>query len=228
MAYRYMVISYQDMEIFKDSNFFQKGMPILIGIAGASGSGKTTLAKSIIEQVGKDKVLLLSTDNYYKSLAHLTPEERTLNNFDDPKGIDWEEFRKDMNLLLKGKTINLPNYSFITHTREGTTPISPKPIIILEGIFALVDPEVNKHMALKVFVDSPLDLCLLRRMKRDIEERGRTSDSVIEQWEKTVAPSYHKFLYPTSKNAHIIIPECPDGSIRDTATKLLINHIKTI
>lgn len=195
-------------------------MAFLITIAGGSGSGKTTIAEEIEKQY-KDHVLLISIDHYYKDLSHLKIEERTKNNFDHPDSIDWELLRKQFKSLLNKEPIKMPKYSFKIHTREGHILIEPKEIIILEGIFALCDDEVNKLANLRIFVDTEPDIRFIRRLKRDLEERGRTDKSVIKQWIETVKPMNDLFIEPSKRKAHIIIPEDPEGDMRGTAIDLM-------
>ncbi len=200
--------------------------PKLIGIAGGTGSGKTTLAEQLATAIGKDKILLFSTDHYYHDLTHLTEYERSKNNFDHPNAIDWPLFRQHVSELLQNRSIDAPVYSFKSHTREGTQRIDPKPLIVIEGIFRLYDKEICNIMKLKIFVDTPHDIRLIRRLKRDISERGRNVESVLEQWEQTVSPSHSLFIEPTKYNAHVIIPECPDGTKREVASRILLTVLR--
>jgi len=194
---------------------------LLIGIAGGSGSGKTTLAKMIAKEFSDNKILLMSLDHYYKDLDHLNFDERKKINFDNPDSIDWELFRKHINMLLENKEIEMPKYSFSNHTREGYEIVKPRDVIIIEGIFALCDDTVSNLMNLRIFVETDADIRLIRRIKRDVLERARDLESIITQWETQVAPSYNLFLVQTAKKAHIIVPEDPDGSLRSTAIKII-------
>jgi len=200
----------------------------LISITGGSGSGKTTIAKKITKQVGRKNVLLLSFDNYYKDLSHLKPKEREKVNYDHPNAIDWRLLKKHLNSLIKGKTVEMPQYSFLTHTRKGYVKVRPKKIIILEGIFALYDKEINKLANLRIFVDTEADIRFIRRLQRDIKERGRTVESVIKQWLGTVKPMYDTFIELTKKNADVIIPEDPEGKMRSVAIDLIKTKIKNL
>jgi uridine kinase len=202
--------------------------PFLILIAGGSGSGKTTAAKQIVEQSGKKRVLLISIDNYYKDLRNLKMSARKKVNFDNPNSIDWVLLKKDILSLLDNKTINLPVYSFKSHTRTGYKKTVPKKIIVIEGIFSLYDAEINGMSNLRLFVDTPPDIRLIRRMERDIKERGRTPTDVIERWLSTVKPMHDEFIEPTKSNAHVIIPEDPEGGLRSTAIELIETKIKSI
>lgn len=200
----------------------------LIGIAGGSGSGKTTLAEMIAEEIGKDRVLLLSMDRYYKDLSKLKPTERKKVNFDNPNSIDWLLFKKQINQLLKGKKVRAPIYSFVEHVRIGYETIEPRDVIIIEGIFALYDEEICNLMKMRIFVETPPDVRLIRRIQRDTRERGRDVKSIIEQWNKFVRPSHEAFVQPTAKRAHIIIPEDPEGGMREHAVKIIKSAIKEL
>ena len=180
---------------------------LIIGIAGGSGSGKSTIASKIIEQVGEDRISSLQMDCYYKDLAHLPLEERAKNNFDHPASIDIELFTKHIQLLKSGIDIEKPEYDFVTHTRKRITKtIKAHPVIILEGILLYENPEVGKLIDIKTFVETPSDIRFIRRLMRDIKERGRTADSVVQQYYNTVRPMYKTFVAPTKEYADIMIP----------------------
>jgi uridine kinase len=180
---------------------------ILIGIAGASGSGKTLVAHTLYKQLGTEKVVNLQEDSYYKDLVHLPFEERVKFNFDHPDAFDHELLRKHISLLLKGKTIEHPVYDFTTHTRKKETrKVGPHEIVILEGILILAIPELRELMDIKIYIDTPADICFIRRLQRDIEERGRSVESVIKQYQETVRPMYMQFVEPSKRYADIIIP----------------------
>jgi uridine kinase len=180
---------------------------ILIGIAGASGSGKTLVAHTLYKQLGTEKVVNLQEDSYYKDLAHLPFEERVKFNFDHPDAFDHELLRKHISLLLKGKTIEHPVYDFTTHTRKKETrKVGPHEIVILEGILILAIPELRELMDIKIYIDTPADICFIRRLQRDIDERGRSVESVIKQYQETVRPMYMQFVEPSKRYADIIIP----------------------
>ena len=180
---------------------------ILIGIAGASGSGKTLVAHTLYKQLGTEKVVNLQEDSYYKDLAHLPFEERVKFNFDHPDAFDHELLRKHISLLLKGKTIEHPVYDFTTHTRKKETrKVGPHQIVILEGILILAIPELRELMDIKIYIDTPADICFIRRLQRDIDERSRSVESVIRQYQETVRPMYMQFVEPSKRYADIIIP----------------------
>lgn len=191
-----------------------KKRPMMIAIAGASGSGKTTVAKYTTSQLSEIEVELYSEppglvfpmDNYYKDRSHLEPEERVGINYDHPDAFEWDLLREHLYDLKEGKSIERPRYSFVEHTRENETDtIEPADVIIFEGILALYDEDIRELLDYAFFIDTSLDECLARRMLRDIEERGRTPESVVEQWRETVRPGYHEFVLPTRKYADFII-----------------------
>ena len=202
--------------------------PFLILIAGGSGSGKTTVAKMIKEQSGKNDVLLIPIDNYYKDLSHLKLSARKNVNFDHPTAIDWPLLKTDITALFNGESIRMPIYSFKTATRPRYKLVKPKRIIILEGIFSLYDPELNSTAKLRIFVDTPPDVRLIRRIQRDIAERGKHIDYVIKQWLTTVKPMHDEFIEPTKGNAHVIMPEDPEGGMRGTAIELIKTKIRSM
>ncbi len=180
---------------------------ILIGISGASGSGKTLVADTLYEQLGSEKVVILQEDSYYKNLSHLPFEERVKYNFDHPDAFDHDLLLLQLNELLAGKSVEHPVYDFTTHTRKNETrKVGPHEIIILEGILLLSVPEVRQLMDIKIFIDTQPDICFIRRLERDIKERERSVDSVINQYMKTVRPMYLQFVEPSKRYADIIIP----------------------
>ena len=179
----------------------------IIGVAGGSGSGKSTVTEQIIQSVGHTDVAVLLQDHYYLDRSHLTVEERDRINFDHPDALDWSLMTKHLDDLYHGLPIQVPEYDFATHTRrKQTVTVLPAKVIIVEGIFALYDRSMCDHMSLRIFVDTAADVRLMRRLKRDICERGRTVDSVLKQYSQFVRPMYRKFVEPTKRLAHIIIP----------------------
>jgi uridine kinase len=180
---------------------------ILIGMAGGSGSGKTLVSQRLYEELGSEKVIIIQQDSYYKELSHLDLEERKKQNFDHPDALDEELLMRHLNDLLTGKYVNQPIYDFTLHTRKKETKrIGIHIIIILEGILVLHNPKLRELMDIKVYVDTDDDIRLIRRLKRDIKERGRSLDSVIEQYEKSVRPMYLQFVEPSKRYADIIVP----------------------
>jgi uridine kinase len=181
---------------------------ILIGIAGGTGSGKTSIAKALTSEFGEQEVALIEQDSYYNDISHLSFEERSLNNFDHPKSVDFELMKQHLQRMLNGETVDTPVYDFKRHKRSKEIISIPKHhIIILEGIFALFDKNIRDMMDIKLYVDTPDDIRVMRRMKRDISKRGRSFESVMKQYYETVRPMHIQFVEPTKKYAHIIIPE---------------------
>ncbi|WP_160036806.1 uridine kinase [Paenibacillus sp. An7] len=182
---------------------------LIIGIAGGTGSGKTTVARSVIERLGSSKVTFISQDNYYKDQAHLSLAERELTNYDHPFAFDNELLIQHLNALKNGQTAFAPVYDFTIHARSASETVQLKPnnIIIIEGLHVLSDENLRAMLDIKVFVDSDPDVRILRRVVRDIEERGRTIQSIHQQYLATVKPMHEAFIEPSKKYADIIIPE---------------------
>ena len=181
---------------------------IIVGVSGASGSGKSHLASSIVEDLGSDKVIVITEDCYYKDQRHLTPEERMRTNYDHPDSFEHSLLEQHVRMLLNGEDVVVPQYDFTTHTRSSqTTHVShDKSIVILEGILVFHDQALRDLMDIKIYVDTPLDISLLRRLTRDVRERGRTIDSVITQYTETVRPMYIRYIQPTRDYADLIVP----------------------
>ncbi len=180
---------------------------ILMGIAGASGSGKTLVSQNLFDALGTNKVVIIQEDSYYKDLAHLPLEERAKINFDHPDAFDHGLLIEHCHKLLNGESIELPLYDYAIHSRKPETRhVGPHQVVILEGILVLAIPGVRDLMDIKIFVDTDPDICLIRRLKRDIKERGRTLDSVLTQYQKTVRPMFLQFIEPSKRYADIIIP----------------------
>ena len=199
---------------------------ILIGIAGGSGSGKTLVSQRLYDELGSDKVIMIQQDSYYKDLSHLDLKERKKQNFDHPDALDDELLICQLKALLKGKYVDQPIYDFTLHTRKKETKlIGNHIIIILEGILVLHNPKLRELMDIKVYVDTDDDIRLIRRLKRDIKERGRSLDSVINQYEQSVRPMHLQFVEPTKRYADIIIPQ---GGHNVVAIDLLKTKIKVL
>lgn len=187
---------------------------MIIGIAGASASGKSLLANTIVSELGSDQVVVIPEDSYYKAQSHVSFEERITANYDHPDSMDHELLCKHLAILQDGKPIALPIYDYAQHTRsEETRSIGQHKIIVLEGIMLLVDPKLRKMLDIRIFMDTPLDICLLRRLQRDVIKRGRTFESVLEQYENTVRPMYHQFIEPSKRYADIIVPRGGENRI---------------
>jgi uridine kinase len=181
---------------------------MIIGICGGTGSGKTTIANRILESVSADEVVFIQQDVYYRNLKDMPLDYRNAANFDHPDALDNDLLVNHLKKLSAGEPVELPVYDFRTHTRlPSTTPIEPKRIVILEGILIFAEPRLRELMDIKVFVDTPDDIRFIRRLRRDIAERGRTLDSVIEQYVNTVRPMHIQFVEPSKRYADVIIPE---------------------
>ncbi len=199
---------------------------ITIGVAGGTGSGKTTVSHRILEQVGAENVAYVQHDSYYRDRSHLSPEERALINFDHPDALETALFAEHVRSLRAGIAVEIPVYDFRTHTRtSGTVQLVPRPVILLEGILILADKVLRDLMDIKVFVDTDADTRFIRRLRRDIEERGRTMDSVIRQYEATVKPMHLEFVEPSKRYADVIIPE---GGFNEVGVDMLVTKIRSL
>lgn len=181
--------------------------PLILGVAGGSGSGKTTVVSNIIDNIGEENVLLLQHDSYYRDLSHLPLDERKKQNFDHPSSLETELMIRHIDALSKGYQIELPVYDFVEHTRsDKTVRTAPKKIILVDGILIFAEPNLRDRMDILIFVDTDDDVRLLRRLKRDISERGRDLDGVLNQYEKYVRPMHLEFVEPSKRYSDIIIP----------------------
>jgi uridine kinase len=181
---------------------------MIIGICGGTGSGKTTIARSIVDAVGADKVVLIEQDSYYRNLADMPLDERHQANFDHPDSIDSDMLVNHLMRLKQGRQVEMPLYDFRTHTRSDKIEIiEPKPVIIVEGILIFAEPRVLDLLDVRVFVDTPDDVRLMRRLRRDITERGRSFERTLDQFERTIRPMHFEFVEPSKRHADIIIPE---------------------
>ncbi|WP_049925741.1 uridine kinase [Halopiger goleimassiliensis] len=193
-----------------------------IGIAGGTGAGKTTVARNVAEAVG-EPVTRIPLDNYYEDLSHLAYEERTDVNYDHPDAFEWDLLREHLDALLMGQPIEMPQYDFEIHNRKDErVTVEPTDVIVLEGILALYDERIREMLDLRVYVMTDADVRILRRIERDVVERGRELEGVIDQYLETVKPMHERFVAPTRKNADVIIPE---GANR-MAVDLLIDKIE--
>ncbi len=184
------------------------GEAVCIGVAGGTGSGKTTVANSIVERIGASRIASLQHDSYYFDLAGWQEGDLLHHNFDHPDAVDNELLINHLKKLNAGEAVELPIYDFRTHSRlPATTRVEPKPIVIVEGILIFAEPRLLEQMDIKVFVDTPDDIRFIRRLRRDLAERGRTVDSVIEQYTATVRPMHMQFVEPSKRFADVIIPE---------------------
>ncbi len=186
-----------------------KRRPILIGIAGGTGSGKTLVARTLVERLGNDRVAIVEQDCYYKANWDLPFEERAKVNYDHPDAFDHELLLDHVRRLLKGEGIDMPVYDYVQHARsqDRSVRVENHLCVILEGILVLHDPVLRRKMDIKLFVDTDDDVRFIRRLRRDVKERGRNLDGVIEQYETVVAPMHRQFVEPTKRYADIIIPQ---------------------
>lgn len=197
---------------------------MIIGICGGTGSGKTTIARSIVDAVGADRVVLVEQDSYYRNLADMPLDERHQANFDHPDSIDSDMLVNHIMRLKQGLPIEMPLYDFVTHTRsDKIETIEPKPVVIVEGILIFAEPRVLDLLDVRVFVDTPDDVRLMRRLKRDINERGRTFERTLEQYERTIRPMHFEFVEPSKRHADVIIPE---GAQMGISVKLLCGLVR--
>lgn len=199
---------------------------MIIGICGGTGSGKTTIARSIVEAVGKENVVLIEQDSYYRNLSDMPLDERHQANFDHPDSIDSDMLVNHIKRLKSGLGIDMPMYDFKTHVRTTHIErIEPKPVVIVEGILIFAEPRVLDLLDMRVFVDTPDDIRFIRRLQRDIVERGRTAESVIAQYYATVRPMHFEFVEPSKRNADIIIPE---GGNTEMGIEFLCSKIREV
>jgi uridine kinase len=200
--------------------------PFVIGVAGGSGSGKTTVVRSIVQSLGDDQVSLLEQDRYYRDRGDLRLEERAALNYDHPDSLENDLLVRHVNDLRRGVAVQVPMYDFARHAREADTElVEPRRAIIVEGILIFADPELRKLMDVKVFVDADGDTRLIRRLQRDISERGRTLASVIDQYLGTVKPMHLEFVEPSKRYADIIIPV---GGHNTVAIDMLLTLIRSL
>ena len=200
--------------------------PILIAVAGGSASGKTTVVKKIINKLNNKDITVITHDDYYKDLSHLSLEDRKKVNFDHPASLDNDLFVAHLSDLLSGKSIDKPTYDFVVHNRsEKTEQVHPTRIIMIEGIMVLEDPRVRDLATIKLFVESDDDVRFIRRLVRDTKERGRSIDSVINQYLTTVKPMYYAFIKPTKRYADMIIPNDSDHDVAVDCIARMINDM---
>lgn len=201
----------------------------MICIGGPSGSGKTTVTHNLIkmlQKAGQKQFSLVRIDRYYRNFSNISPAKRAKINFDHPSSIDFELLQKNVGALLQGKSVQEPEYDFKKHKRTSQlSTLEPSNVIIAEGIFALYDQFLIENMDLGLYVDTDLDICLLRRIVRDMKERGRSLESILEQYQNMTKPMYHEIIYPTIKNANLIVPE---GGQNNKAVKVLFTSISAM
>lgn len=198
---------------------------LVIGIAGGTGSGKTTVVNNILQQLNAEGVNVLSQDNYYHDNHHLSLQEREALNYDHPKSIDFELLTKHVKTLKKGESIEQPLYSLVTHSRTGDyVTVEPKNVLIVEGILVLTNPELLKEFDLKVFVHADSDERLIRRIRRDTQERGRDLHEVLHRYQTTLKPMHQEFIEPSKNEADLIVPNMRKNSVAIDFLSTVINN----
>jgi len=201
-------------------------IPLVIGVAGGSGSGKTTVADLVLKRVGKQRIAYLPHDAYYRELTNLPPNQRAEVNFDHPDSLDSGLMRDQILALKEWKSIEMPVYDFTTHSRTAETiHVEPRQVILVEGILIYAEPLLRPLFDVKIFVDTDSDIRFIRRLQRDISERGRTTENVINQYLKTVRPMHLDFVEPSKRYADIIIPE---GGLNKVAIDMVIARIESL
>ncbi|WP_438976989.1 uridine kinase [Polaribacter sp.] len=198
---------------------------LILGIAGGTGSGKTTVVNQIVKQLPTDEVCVISQDSYYKATDSLSYEERTKINFDHPRAIDFDLLIKHLKELKKGKTINQPVYSFVTHNRtKNVVKTHPRKVVIVEGILIFNNQELRDLFDIKIFVHADTDERLIRRVRRDISERGRDIDEVLDRYQNTLKPMHQQFIEPTKNFADMIIPNDRYNTVAIDIIRSVINE----
>ncbi|MDT7884223.1 MAG: uridine kinase [Thermoflexus sp.] len=200
--------------------------PVVIGIAGGTGSGKTTVAEAIVRRIGPERIALIQQDSYYKDQSHLPMEERVRINYDHPDSIDTALLIRHLQELIAGRPVEVPIYDFTTYTRTPhTRRVEPRPVILVEGILVFVEKALRDLFDIKIYVDADPDIRFIRRLQRDLAERGRTLESVIQQYLSTVRPMHLEFVEPSKRYADIIIPE---GGFNTVALDMIIARIRAM
>ena len=200
--------------------------PVVIGVAGGTGSGKTTVAREILRRAGTEQISLIQHDAYYKDLSDLPPAQRAMQNFDHPDALDNKLLIAHLRELKAGRTIEMPVYDFTTHTRTSEVQlVEPRRVILVEGILIFADSALRRIMDVKIYVDTDSDIRFIRRLERDLAERGRTMESVIRQYLATVRPMHQEFVEPSKRYADVIIPE---GGFNEVAIDMIASRIKAL
>ena len=203
--------------------------PFVIGVAGGSGSGKSTVTREVLASIGPDMVAVVMQDDYYLDQTHLSPEERRKTNYDHPQAFDWLLMVQHVQALLHGESIEMPTYDFAQDNRASQTiTVKSAPVIVIEGLFALYDADLRNMMSLKIFVDTAADVRFIRRMQRDMAERGRSTESVVNQYLETVRPMHKQFIEPTKRNADVILPHGANGPAVDIITTKVVTLIRDL
>lgn len=200
--------------------------PTIIGVAGGSGSGKTTVVRRIVDALGADAVTVIEHDSYYQDRSTVPPDDRVHINYDHPDALETSLLVTHLAGLRAGQPAQVPRYDFAEHRRTTTTDIAhPRPVIIVEGILILAEPALRDLMDIRVYVDTDADLCFIRRLERDLAERGRSVASVVQQYLETVQPMHLEFVEPSKRHAHLILPS---GGRNDVAVEMLITKVREL
>jgi uridine kinase len=200
--------------------------PVVVGVAGGTGSGKTTVATEILRRAGTDRISFIQHDAYYKDLSDLPMAQRAMQNFDHPDALDNDLLISHLQELKAGRPIQLPVYDFTTHSRTSrTVTVEPFPVILVEGILIFADEELRQLMDVRIYVDTDADIRFIRRLQRDIAERGRTMESVIHQYLATVRPMHQEYVEPSKRHANVIIPE---GGFNEVAMEMIAARIRAL
>lgn len=200
--------------------------PVVIGVAGGTASGKTTVVEAILARVGYDRIVVIPHDAYYRDMSHLPFEERKQLNFDHPDALETELLIEHLKALRRGEPVRIPVYDFTEHRRlPETRRVEPEPVVVVEGILVFAEPELREMMDVRIYVDTDPDLRFIRRLKRDMAERGRTVESVINQYLETVRPMHLEFVEPSKRYADIIIPE---GGFNEVALDLVAARVESL
>ena len=203
--------------------------PFVIGVAGGSGSGKSTVTREVLASIGPEMAAVVMQDDYYLDQSHMSPPDRRKTNYDHPQAFDWPLMVKHVQALLHGEAIEMPEYDFAVDNRSSKTiTVKPAPVIVIEGLFALFDADLRAMMSLKIFVDTAADVRFIRRLQRDMAERGRSAESVINQYLETVRPMHKQFIEPTKRNADVILPHGANGPAVDMITTKVISLIRDL
>lgn len=197
-----------------------------IGVAGGTGSGKTTVSRRIWEAVGRERIAYLQHDNYYKDQSHLSPEERARTNYDHPDSLETSLMVRHLRELRAGRPVDIPMYDFSVHTRsKETLRISPAKVVLVEGILIFAEPALRELMDMRIFVDTDADIRFIRRLRRDMVERGRSLDSIVKQYMGTVRPMHMEFVEPSKRYADIIVPQGGDNRV---AMEMIVSRIQAL
>ena len=209
----------------KTNNNSNNNKPFVIGVAGGSGSGKSTVTREVLASIGPELVTVVIQDDYYCDQTHMSPEDRRKTNYDHPDAFDWPLMVQHVQALRRGESIEMPTYDFSADNRASKTmTVKPAPVIVIEGLFALYDADLRKMMSLKVFVDTATDVRFIRRLQRDMAERSRSAESVINQYLETVRPMHKQFIEPTKRYADVILPHGANGP----AVDIITTKVKTL